>query len=153
MKSMPEPYSFFLPSKTSTIDTYGAFLTPSLVNTAHSSKLNKWSLIKPNKKKSLVDMDFNGEVAEAVNQQPAAVNKSFSNNRIHSFQLTPILLFSCIQYHQVLNFEQLCFRIARQELEQFKAFLICWTVVPMRLLTVVTDSKFSLADGKLLTSI
>lgn len=40
-----------------------------------------------------------------------------------------------------------------QELGQFMAALICWTVVPIRLLTVFTDSRFSLADGKLLTSI
>ena len=43
--------------------------------------------------------------------------------------------------------------LVHQELGQFKAAFICCTVVPIRLLTVVTDSIFSLADGKLLTRI
>ena len=40
-----------------------------------------------------------------------------------------------------------------QELGQFKAAFICWTVVLIRLLTVATDSMLSLADGKELTRI
>ena len=36
---------------------------------------------------------------------------------------------------------------------QLSAALICWTVVPMRLLTVATDSALSLDDGRLLTRI
>jgi hypothetical protein len=36
---------------------------------------------------------------------------------------------------------------------QLSAALICCTVVPMRLLTVATDSAFSLDDGRLLTRI
>jgi hypothetical protein len=38
-------------------------------------------------------------------------------------------------------------------LAQFKATLICSTVVLIRLLTVATDSAFSLDDGRLLTRI
>jgi hypothetical protein len=40
-----------------------------------------------------------------------------------------------------------------QWLAQFKAALICSTVVLMRLLTVATDSAFSFDDGRLLTRI
>lgn len=36
---------------------------------------------------------------------------------------------------------------------QFKEALIWWIVLPIRLVTVVTDSGLILADGKLLTSI
>lgn len=58
-----------------------------------------------------------------------------------------------LRYQNITRLFKIGWVITHHALEQFNPSLICCTVVPIRLLTVVTDSKFSFADGKLLTRI